>query len=67
VADKDGSWELFNLEEDRTESNNLADTYPDKVMELEEQWNIMLDEIHEVAPVKSKEKKDVSVTTENLE
>jgi arylsulfatase len=67
VAEKDGPWELFNLEEDRTESNNLADSYPDKVLELEKQWNIMLDEIREVAPRKSTEKKDVSVTTENLE
>ncbi len=67
VAEKDELWELFNLEEDRTESNNLADSYPDKVLELEKQWNIMLDEIREVAPRKSTEKKDISVTTENLE
>jgi arylsulfatase len=67
VADKDELWELFNLEEDRTESNNLANSYPDKVLEMEKQWNIMLDEIREVAPRKSTENKDVSVTTENLE
>ena len=67
IADKDEPWELFNLEEDRTESNNLADSYPDKVLEMDKQWNIMLDEIREVAPRKSTERKDVSVTTENLE
>jgi arylsulfatase A-like enzyme len=66
VAAKDEPWELFNLAEDRTESNNLADSYPGKVLELEKQWNIMLGEIHEVAPVRSLEEKDVSVTTENL-
>ncbi len=26
-----GEWELYNLEKDRIESNNLADQYPDKV------------------------------------
>ena len=67
VADKDAPWELFNLEEDRTESNNLAESKPNKVLEMEKQWNSMLLEIREVAPVKSKVEEKVSVTTENLE
>ena len=45
VAAKDESWELFNLEEDRTESNNLANQMPDKALELEKEWTIMLAEI----------------------
>ncbi len=67
VADKDAPWELFNLEEDRTESNNLAASRPDKVQEMEKEWNSMLREIREVAPRKSEVKEKISVTTENLE
>ena len=40
---------------------------PDKVLEMEKQWTLLLDEIREVAPIKSTEDKEVSVTTENLE
>ncbi len=56
VADKDAPWELFNMAEDRTESYNLAENFPDKVLDMERQWNNMLDEIREVAPQKSKGK-----------
>lgn len=66
VAGRDEPWELFNFEEDRTESSNLADSYPDKVLEMDKQWEIMLNEIRE-APQQSTEKKDVSLTTEKLE
>jgi arylsulfatase len=31
-------WELYNMEEDRSQSNNLADTYPDKLQELKDLW-----------------------------
>jgi arylsulfatase len=31
-------WELFNLEEDRTETNNLASKYPGRVKEMDELW-----------------------------
>ncbi|MCC8154737.1 MAG: sulfatase-like hydrolase/transferase [Tannerellaceae bacterium] len=31
-------WELYNLKEDRTEMNNLADQYPEKVKEFEERY-----------------------------
>jgi len=67
VADKDAPWELFNLNEDRSESINLAESNPDKVEEMGAMWNSMLHEIREVAPQKSEMKEKVSVTTENLE
>jgi arylsulfatase len=67
VASKDDPWELYNLEEDRTESNNLADNNPDKVIEMEKQWTSMLDDIREVTPYKTDVKENFSVTTENLE
>lgn len=31
-------WELYNLEDDRTEQHNLAKDYPDKVKEMAAQW-----------------------------
>lgn len=32
------AWELYDMFEDRSETNNLADKYPDKVKELEKLW-----------------------------
>ncbi|MDI6827041.1 MAG: arylsulfatase [Armatimonadota bacterium] len=32
------AWELYDMSEDRSETNNLADKYPDKVKELEKLW-----------------------------
>lgn len=65
VAAKNEPWELFNLSSDRTESNNLAPDNLEKVIEMEKQWEDMLDEIREVAPQKSVENQNVSLTTEN--
>lgn len=31
----DGKWELYNMADDRTETNDLADDYPEKVKELQ--------------------------------
>lgn len=31
-------WELYNMQADRTETNNLAEQYPDRVAELSAQW-----------------------------
>jgi arylsulfatase A-like enzyme len=33
-------WELYDIEKDRTETNNLADFHPDKAKDLAEQWNV---------------------------
>jgi len=33
-----GKWELFNLKEDPTEKNDLADKYPDKLKEMISAW-----------------------------
>ena len=31
-------WALYNMEEDRTETNNLADQYPERVKQMAAQW-----------------------------
>ena len=31
-------WELYDMDKDRTETNNLASKYPEKVKEMSEQW-----------------------------
>ncbi len=50
-------WELYNIAEDRTEQNDLADKYPERVMELAARW-------HELAETKDmlpqKKRKPVS-------
>ena len=33
------AWELFNMAEDHTETNNLSAQYPEKVIELNQAWN----------------------------
>lgn len=38
VALWDGDWELYNMETDRTETENLAIEYPDIVITLAEEW-----------------------------
>jgi arylsulfatase len=35
---KSGDWELYDMERDRSELNDLADQYPDKVTELAAEW-----------------------------
>ena len=35
---KGGKWELYNLKEDRSEMNNLANKHPDKLKELAKKW-----------------------------
>jgi len=39
-------WALYDLEEDRTETNNLADQYPEKVIEMAEQWQLWAERTH---------------------
>ncbi len=50
VTAGEGEWELFRLDKDRTESNNLAGDNPEKVLELEKQWQGILDEFRKAAP-----------------
>lgn len=35
---EDDVWELYHVEEDRSESNNLAEEYPEKLEELKQAW-----------------------------
>jgi arylsulfatase A-like enzyme len=35
---RDGAWELYDMTADRTEMNNLAPEFPEKVKDLEEKW-----------------------------
>jgi arylsulfatase len=46
VAEKDGPWELYNLHEDRTETNNLIDKHPDLVNELLERYQTWVERCH---------------------
>lgn len=41
----EAEWELYNLAEDRTETNNLAKDYPEKLEELKSKWNEMAHEL----------------------
>ena len=38
-----GSWELYNLEYDRIESNDLAQVHPELVRELAVEWKVWAD------------------------
>ncbi len=40
VALKDRPWELYNLNQDRTEMDNLAAKHPDRVRAMSSQWDI---------------------------
>jgi arylsulfatase A-like enzyme len=42
VKPNDGPWELYNLKEDRTETNDMAAQYPEKVEALKKQWNAQI-------------------------
>ncbi len=43
VGSKGDSWELYDLSNDRAETNNLAAQYPGKVGKLETEWQLRLD------------------------
>ena len=49
APDKEGPWELYNLGTDRTETNDLAARYPDKVRKLAQVWTDRLAEFRELA------------------
>ena len=39
VARRNEQWHLYHIEDDETETNDLADKYPDKVHQLDSMWN----------------------------
>lgn len=45
-----GEWELYNMREDRTETENLVEMKPDKVEELEREWKHWADRVGVVLP-----------------
>jgi len=49
VAAKGEPWELYNLESDRAEQNNLATKMPEKVKELESVWDRQAESYKELA------------------
>jgi arylsulfatase len=49
VAANGDSWELYNLQNDRAEQNNLAAKLPDKVTELERTWQKQTERYTELA------------------
>jgi len=49
VADHQLPWELFDLSKDRSETKNLAAEYPERVKELEQEWNKHAAEFHALA------------------
>lgn len=58
VSAKLGRWELYNLDEDRTELNDLAGQHPDRVARMAQQWFTMAKDVdrlkgRQLAPVGS--------------
>jgi arylsulfatase len=49
VASRDEPWELYDLATDRTETQNLARQYPEKVRELARRWQQRHDELVAIA------------------
>lgn len=43
---KERDWELYNIDVDRTEMNNLADDYPDVVKKMKEAWEEWANRTH---------------------
>jgi arylsulfatase A-like enzyme len=49
VAAKDQPWELFDMDKDRTETNDLTTQLPDKAEKMTQEWNRIFEEIQYVA------------------
>ncbi|MEQ8789092.1 MAG: arylsulfatase [Pirellulaceae bacterium] len=49
VAAKGDAWELYNLADDRAETNNLAAKHPDRVEKMAQLWKQREDEFRELA------------------
>ena len=61
VANQSTPWELYDMSKDRSEVHNLAADQPDKVKELENEWNKHATEFHELAsqdPPKAQKKRN---------
>ena len=43
-----GRWELYDIEADRTEQNDLAGRYPDRVKHMAQQWEAWAKENHAI-------------------
>ncbi|MEZ6119382.1 MAG: sulfatase-like hydrolase/transferase [Pirellulaceae bacterium] len=43
VSQHRGNWELYNLKSDRTETQDLSQEFPDRVIELSKQWQAWAD------------------------
>jgi len=52
VKVKKGNWELYNLEEDRAETKNLATQHPEKVMELKKLWESQVEDFRKIKKLK---------------
>ena len=52
VKPNGGPWELYNLKEDRAETNDLVAQYPEKVEALEKQWEAQIEQMRQVRKLK---------------
>ena len=52
VKPNDGPWELYNLKEDRAETNDLVAQYPEKVKALKKQWESQIEQMRQVRKLK---------------
>ncbi len=50
VGTRGGPWELYQIQQDRTELNNLAQQQPEKFDQLRTQWNAWADEVGVLTP-----------------
>jgi arylsulfatase len=52
VKTNEGKWELYHISEDRAETANLADQYPERVEELTRKWEAQVEQIRQVRKLK---------------
>jgi len=57
VQHKSGSWQLYDLGRDRTETRNLASEFPERVLQMKTRWEELAEEVGlKLKPQKSKKK-----------
>jgi arylsulfatase len=49
AAGKDAQWELYNLNADRSETQDLASRYPEVVDRLSKKWNELMEQFTQQA------------------